>query len=182
MTLEALALQGANGIYENLAATVTGKIHEFRRDDLRECFTNFNELEHRLESVATVHGIQFINDSRSSTINGSWFALESMYKPVIWIAGGVDSGNDYSIVRSLVKRKVKVIICLGKDNSRLHQAFEDLELPLMDTTSMEEAVQAAYYMSEKGYAVLLSPACASFDLFKNFEDRGNAFIRAVKNL
>jgi UDP-N-acetylmuramoylalanine--D-glutamate ligase len=132
--------------------------------------------------VAIIHGMEFINDSISSNINATWFALENILRPVVWIVGGVESGNDYSILRHLVRKNVKGIICLGLDNSRIHQAFDELQLPMADVVTMDEAVQAAYYMGDKGYVVLLSPACASFDLFENYEERGKAFRKAVKNL
>jgi UDP-N-acetylmuramoylalanine--D-glutamate ligase len=126
--------------------------------------------------------LYFINDSKSSNINATWFALESISRPVIWILGGVESGNDYTILRHLVQHNVRGIVCLGLDNSRIHEAFDELLLPMVDAVTMDEAVQVAYYMGNKGDVILLSPACASFDLFENFEERGKAFRKAVKNL
>jgi len=182
MTLEALALQGNSAVYDTLAATVGPRIRDIRKEFIKESFSDLEHIEHRLEHVANIHGIEFINDSRSSNINATWFALESMNKPVIWIAGGVDRGNDFRIVQDLVSRKVKALICLGLDNRSLHRAFGHLEIPMVDVISMEEALQAAYYYGEKGDVILLSPSSASFDLFENFEERGNAFRASVKKL
>jgi len=182
MTLEALAKQGQATVYDSLVASIGPKIREIRKEFIKESFSAFQQVEHRLEPVAIIHGIEFINDSKSSNINGTWYALESSNRPVIWIAGGVDNGNDYSALQSLVRKKVKGIVCLGTNNGRLHKAFEGLEIPLTDARTMDEAVQAAYYMGTTGDAVLLSPACASFDMFENYEERGNAFRRSVKNL
>jgi UDP-N-acetylmuramoylalanine--D-glutamate ligase len=182
MTLEALAKQGHNNVYDSLVASIGPKIRDIRKEFIKDSFSGFQLAEHRLESVAIIHGMEVINDSISSNINATWFALENILRPVVWIVGGVESGNDYSILRHLVRKNVKGIICLGLDNSRIHQAFDELQLPMADVVTMDEAVQAAYYMGDKGYVVLLSPACASFDLFENYEERGKAFRKAVKNL
>lgn len=182
MTLEALAKQGHATVYDSLVASIGPKIREIRKDFIKESFSGFQQPEHRLETVAIIHGIEFINDSRSSNINATWYALESISRPLIWIVGGVESGNDYNIVRQLVRRFAKGIVCLGLDNHRIHEAFDDLEKQMVDVITMDEAVQAAYYMGDREDAVLLSPACASFDLFENFEERGKAFRQAVKNL
>jgi len=139
-------------------------------------------VEHRLESVISVHKIAFINDSKATNVNSSWYALESMKKPVVWIVGGIDKGNDYSELYELVKSKVKAIVCLGVDNSKILEAFKNLGIDMVETQSMDDAVRSAYYLAKKGETVLLSPACASFDLFENFEDRGNQFKKAIKNL
>ncbi|HYG15518.1 MAG TPA: cyanophycin synthetase, partial [Bacteroidia bacterium] len=153
-----------------------------RKEVIRESLTDFKNVEHRLESVGKVRGIDFINDSKATNVNSAWYALESVERPIIWIAGGVDKGNDYSMLKPLVREKVKLIVCLGIDNRKIHEAFgKDVKM-LVNTSSMNEAVHVAYKMGESGDTVLLSPACASFDLFENYEDRGRQFKRAVKNL
>ncbi len=182
MTFEALAKQGQTTVYNSLVASIGPKIREIRKENIKESFSGFQQVEHRLELVAIIHGIEFINDSKSSNINGTWFAMESNTRPVIWIVGGVDSGNDYSTLLQQVRRNVKGIVCLGHDNIRIHEAFDVTGLPIVDVLTMEDAVQAAYYMGEKGDVVLLSPACASFDMFDNYEARGKAFRKFVKNL
>jgi UDP-N-acetylmuramoylalanine--D-glutamate ligase len=182
MTFEALAKQGKINMYASLAASVGPKIRDIRKETIKESFYGLQQVEHRMELVAMIQGMQFINDSKSSNINSTWYALEEFNRPVIWIVGGVENNNDYSVVYPLVRQHVKSIICLGVDNRRLHAAFSDLEIPMTDTTSMEEAVQKAYLMGQKGDVILLSPACASFDLFVNYEERGKAFRKAVKNL
>lgn len=182
MTFEALAKQGHTTIYDSLAASIGPKISEIRKDYIKESFYGFLQIEHRLEMVAIIRDMEFINDSKSSTLNSTWYALENTSRPIIWIMGGVESGNDYSTLRQLVRTKVKGIVCLGLDTSRIHEAFDELDIPMIDAWSMDEAVQAAYYMGNNGDAVLLSPGCPSFDLFENYEERGNAFRKAVKNL
>ena len=143
---------------------------------------SFEALEHRMEYVSTVRGVEFINDSKATNVNSTWYALESMNMPVILILGGIDKGNDYSILRGLVKEKVKAIVCMGVDNRKIHEAFKD-DVPLMvNTGSAQEAVRSAFHFANKGDVVLLSPACASFDLFKNYEDRGKQFKDAVRDL
>ena len=182
MTLESLAKQGNSTIYDSLAATIGPRIREIRKEFIKESFSGFHLQEHRLEKVAGVHGIEFINDSGSTNINSAWFALESMTRPIIWIAGGLENGNDYSVLRNLVRRFVKGIVCLGVDNRRIHEAFDELKKPMADVTTMEEAVFLAYRWGVPRDVVLLSPACASFDLFEDFEERGEAFRDAVRNL
>jgi len=143
---------------------------------------DFTGVEHRMERVIKVHGIEFINDSKATNVNSTWYALECVANPVIWIAGGVDKGNDYSELEELVKEKVKAIICMGLDNSKIHKAFDKIVSNIIDVRSMQEAVQTAYFLGKDGDAVLLSPACASFDLFENYEDRGWQFKKCVKEL
>jgi len=182
MTLESLALQGNTNIYENLAATVSGRIREARKACFREWFSDFGNTEHRLEFVANIHGIEFINDSMSVSLNGAWFALETMSKPVIWIAGGGNSHEDMKFLRSVVEKKVKAIICLGPENEAIHETFSNLEIPIADTFSMAEAVEAAYYLGRKGDAALFSPGCREDAIFTDHEARGVAFRKAVKDL
>lgn len=182
MSILELALQGKHNVYNSLAAGIAARILEVRNETVRECLSDFQNVEHRLERVASVNGISFINDSKATNVNSAWYALESMDRPVIWIAGGVDKGNDYSSLRELVKRRVKAIVCLGKDNTKLHKAFGDLVPVMRDVDSATAAVTAAYELAEPGDAVLLSPACSSFDLFENYEDRGRRFKAAVRAL
>jgi UDP-N-acetylmuramoylalanine--D-glutamate ligase len=182
MTLETLALQGHPGVHSSMAASITARIKEARSNFIKECFCDFQHMEHRMESVANVHGIEFINDSRSTNINSTWFTLESMSKPVILIAGGMDSGIDYTQLKLLLKAKVKSIIFLGMDSTYFISSMSDLEIPLTDASTMDEAVELAYFAGAMGDVVLLSPGCASFDLFKDYEERGSAFKKAVKQL
>ncbi|HRY98743.1 MAG TPA: UDP-N-acetylmuramoyl-L-alanine--D-glutamate ligase [Bacteroidales bacterium] len=182
MTLENLALQGRHNIYNSMAAGIATRLLDIRKETIKECLSDFEHIEHRLEVVGNVHGIEFINDSKATNVNAAWFALESQNKPVVWIAGGTDKGNDYSMLKDLVKHKVKAIVCLGKDNSRIKAAFADVVETILETGSAEEAVNEAYYLGRKGDVVLLSPACASFDLFTNYEERGRAFKQAVAKL
>jgi len=182
MTIEQLALQGRHNIYNSMAAGIAAQLVGLRKESIRQCLTDFQHVEHRLEHVANVHGIKFINDSKATNINSVWWALECMNKPVIWIAGGVDKGNDYTMLNELVKTKVKAIVCLGVDNTNIYKAFADMVSTIVETRSAEEAVNMAYLLGESGDTVLLSPACSSFDLFENFEDRGNQFKQAVKKL
>jgi UDP-N-acetylmuramoylalanine--D-glutamate ligase len=182
MSIHDLALKGKHNAYNSMAAGIAGQVLNIRKEMIRESLSDFQGVEHRLEPVIKVHGIQFINDSKATNVNSSWYALESMTENVIWIAGGIDKGNDYRILKDLVKRKVKAIICLGKENSKLHKAFAECTESIVDTHSMEEAVRTAYYLGKKGDTVLLSPACASFDLFENYEDRGRQFKQAVRAL
>jgi UDP-N-acetylmuramoylalanine--D-glutamate ligase len=182
MSINQLALQGKHNIYNSMASGITARVLEIRNETIRESMSDFQNIEHRLEFVAKISGIAFINDSKATNVNSTWYALESMSNDVVLILGGVDKGNDYSMLKELVKQKVKSIVCLGKDNSRIHDAFEDDVDVIVNTNSASEAVQVAYHLAEKGDTVLLSPACASFDLFKNYEDRGNQFKAAVKEL
>ncbi len=182
MTLEQLALQGKHNVYNSMAAGVAAKLMEIRNETIKQCLSDFQNIAHRLEYVGSVHGISFINDSKATNINSTWYALESILKPVVWIAGGIDKGNDYKLIKSLVREKVKAIVCLGIDNQKLHDEFgDDVEL-IVDADSAVAAVNAAYQIARKGDTVLMSPACASFDLFENYEDRGNQFKQAVRNL
>lgn len=182
MTLEELALQGKHNIYNSMAAGVAGNLVGLRKESIKQCLSNFQNVEHRLEFVANIHGIEFINDSKATNINSVWYALESVNKKIIWIAGGFDKGNDYTKLFELVRTKVKAIVCLGIDNEKLIDAFKDKVEYISETSSAEEAVNVAYYLARKGDAVLLSPACASFDLFENYEERGRKFKDAVKAL
>ena len=155
---------------------------DIRKNKIREAVQTFENLEHRMEPVATVRGVEFINDSKATNVNSTWFALESMSKPTILILGGIDKGNDYTLLEELVRSNVKAIVCLGVDNSKIHLAFEGKVASIIDTASADDAVSAAYELATPGDVVLLSPACASFDLFKNYEDRGRQFKEAVRNL
>ena len=182
MFIQELALQGKHNIYNSMAAGIVSKTLDIRKEVIRESLTDFQNMEHRLEFVVKVYGIEFINDSKATNVNATWYALESMTKPVIWIAGGVDKGNDYSILKDLVRDNVKAIICLGKANKKIHKAFSGVVESIINVASMEEAVKTAYLMGAKGDTILFSPACASFDLFKNYEDRGWQFKKAVREL
>lgn len=165
-----------------MAAGISSRLIDLRKETIKECLADFQNVEHRLEFVANIHGIEFINDSKATNINSVWYALESLNKNIIWIAGGIDKGNDYTKLFELVKQKVKAIICLGIDNEKLIDAFKDKVSYISETSSVEEAVELAYYLGRKGDVVLLSPACASFDLFENFEERGSKFKAAVNAL
>lgn len=182
MSIFDLSLEGKHNIYNTMAAGICAKILDISNDTIRESLGNFKNTAHRLESVAKVQGIEFINDSKATNVNSVWYALETMSTPVIWIAGGVDKGNDYSMLTDLIRSKVKAIVCLGKDNHKIHEAFENEVEIIVNAFSAKEAVQIAYHLGTKGDTVLLSPACASFDLFKNYEDRGDQFKAAVKEL
>ena len=182
MTIHDLALRGRHNLYNSMAAAIAGKVLNIRKDVIRESLIDFQGVEHRLEPVIMVYGINFINDSKGTNVNSTWYALECMETDVVWIAGGVDKGNDYSELFPVVKQKVKAIVCLGKDNRKIIEAFRDKVPTIVEATSMEEAVRSAYYLAKKGQTVLLSPACASFDLFTNYEDRGRQFKQAVRNL
>ncbi|MGC1391791.1 MAG: UDP-N-acetylmuramoyl-L-alanine--D-glutamate ligase [Bacteroidales bacterium] len=182
MTIHEFALKGRHNTYNSMAAAIAGKILNIRKEVIRESLADFQGVEHRLEPVITVCGINFINDSKATNVNSTWYALECMENNIIWIVGGVDKGNDYSELFAIVKKKVKAIVCLGKDNKKIIEAFKDKIDTIVETGSMEEAVRSSYYLAKKGETVLLSPACASFDLFKNYEDRGRQFKQAVRNL
>ncbi len=182
MSIMELSLQGKHNVYNSMAAAIAGRVLNIRKDVIRESLMDFQGVEHRLEHVLKVHGIEFINDSKATNVNSVWYALESMTTPVVWIAGGIDKGNDYSVLNDLVKEKVRALVCLGKDNSKLIEAFRDIVPVIVEADSMEEAVRNAYFLARNGDTVLLSPACASFDLFENYEDRGRQFKRAVRNL
>ena len=182
MTIHELALKGRHNIYNSMAAALAGKVLNIRKEVIRESLADFQGVEHRLEPVITVCGINFINDSKATNVNSAWYALECMETSIVWIVGGIDKGNDYSELFPLVKKKVKAIVCLGRDNRKIVEAFSDKVPTIVETNSMEEAVRSSYYLAKKGYTVLLSPACASFDLFKNYEDRGRQFKQAIRNL
>lgn len=182
MTLEQLALQGKHNTYNSMAAGIAARLMDIREDTLKQCFSDFHNIAHRLEYVSSVHGIKFINDSKATNINSTWYALEYYNKSIVWIAGGVDKGNDYNMLKKLVKDKVRAIICLGINNRPIHEAFGDLVETIIDTNNASDAVITAYNIAKKDETVLLSPACSSFDLFKNYEDRGNQFKTAVREL
>lgn len=182
MSVYDFALKGKHNQFNTMAACVAGSTMDIRKNKIREAVQTFQSLEHRMESVTTVRGVEFINDSKATNVNSTWYALESMTKPTVLILGGVDKGNDYSLIRELVKEKVKAIVCLGTDNKKIHEAFKDELTAIVDTGSAAEAVTTAFGLATVGDAVLLSPACASFDLFKNYEDRGTQFKLAVKDL
>jgi UDP-N-acetylmuramoylalanine--D-glutamate ligase len=182
MTIHEFALKGRHNTYNSMAAAIAGKVLNIRKDIIRESLTDFQGVEHRLEPVIKVSGISFINDSKATNVNSTWYALECMETDVIWIVGGVDKGNDYSELFPVVKQKVKAVVCLGRDNKKIIDAFKDKVPTIVETTSMEEAVRSSYYLAKKGETVLLSPCCASFDLFNNYEDRGRQFKAAVRNL
>jgi len=182
MTLEQLALQGKHNTYNSMAAGVAARLMDIRKDTLKQCFSDFHNIAHRLEYVSSVHGIKFINDSKATNINSTWYALEYYNKSIVWIVGGVDKGNDYNKLEDLVKDKVKAIVCLGINNRPIHNAFGDIVETIIDTQSASDAVLSAYNIAKKGDIVLLSPSCSSFDLFDNYEDRGNQFKTAVKEL
>jgi UDP-N-acetylmuramoylalanine--D-glutamate ligase len=182
MSIHELALKGKHNAQNSLASGIAAKILEIRSESVRESLSDFVNVEHRLEFVAKVHGIEFINDSKATNINSTWFALESMDKPTVWIVGGVDKGNDYNELMALVKEKVKAIICLGEDNSKIIEAFTGVVDTIVEAKSAFEAVSYGYRLARKDETVLLSPACASFDLFENYEERGNMFKQAVRGL
>ena len=182
MSIHELALKGKHNTQNSLAAGIAGRIVEIRKSIVRESLEDFENVEHRLEFVAKVNGIEFINDSKATNINSTWYALETMENPVVWVMGGVDKGNDYSELSNLVKDKVKAIICLGIDNQKIIKAFGHLVETIVEVGSATEAVAYAYRLAKKNETVLLSPACASFDLFENYEDRGNQFKQAVRKL
>lgn len=182
MLIKELALKGTHNAYNSMAAGITGQVLRIRKETIRQSLSDFQGVEHRLEPVIKVHGILFINDSKATNVNSTWYALESMNEDTVLILGGVDKGNDYNSLMELVKDKVKAIVCLGKDNSKILGSFGLLEIPMEEAGSMQEAVKMAYKLGKKGDNVLLSPACASFDLFDNYEDRGRQFKRAVREL
>jgi UDP-N-acetylmuramoylalanine--D-glutamate ligase len=182
MSIQDFAIKGKHNQYNSMAASLASVAVDIKKEHVRESLQTFQSLEHRMEPVATIKGVEFINDSKATNVNSTWFALESMTAPTILILGGVDKGNDYTILQELVKEKVKAIVCMGTDNMKIHEAFGSIVSLMVSTASATEAVQAAFHFANKGDVVLLSPACASFDLFKNYEDRGNQFKQAVKNL
>ena len=182
MSILDLSLEGKHNSYNSMAAGIASMVFQIRNEQLRESLSDFKGVEHRLERFLKVHGIEFINDSKATNVNSTWYALESVHHPVVWIVGGIDKGNDYSMLKGLVADKVKAIVCLGKNNAKIKEAFADCVMSIVETMSMEEAVKASYYLARNGDTVLLSPACASFDLFENYEDRGRQFKEQVRNL
>ena len=182
MSIYDFALKGKHNAYNTMAASIAATTLGIRKEKIREAVSNFHNLEHRMEFVATVKGVDFINDSKATNVNSTWYALESMQKPTVLILGGVDKGNDYALVADLVKEKVKAIVCMGTDNAKLIEFFKDKVAQIIEVDSAKNAVNASFKLAEKGDVVLLSPACASFDLFKNYEDRGQQFKESVKAL
>ena len=182
MTMQELALQGKHNIFNSMAAAMAARVFEVKDSVIRQSMIDFQNVEHRLEYVLTVNGIDFINDSKATNVNACWFALESMTKGVVWIVGGVDKGNDYSELAEMVDEKVKAIICLGENNQNIIDAFKDKVDTIVQASTMSEAVNQSYSLANKGETVLLSPACASFDLFANYEDRGVQFKKSARTL
>ena len=182
MSIEDFALKGKHNHYNSMAASLAATAVDIRKEKIREALQTFETLEHRMETVATIKNVEFMNDSKATNVNSTWYALESMEKPVILILGGVDKGNDYSLLTELVKEKVRAIVCMGTDNRKIHEAFSEIVPTMVNTDNATDAVRSAFHFASKGDVVLLSPACASFDLFKNYEDRGNQFKKAVKEL
>jgi UDP-N-acetylmuramoylalanine--D-glutamate ligase len=182
MSIYDFALKGKHNHYNTMAAGIAACTLGIRKEKIREAVKNFHSLEHRNEFVAMVRGVEFINDSKATNVNSTWFALESMNKPTVLVLGGTDKGNDYSLITDLVKEKVKAIVCMGVDNKKIIEAFKDIVPVIVETDSAKKAVNASFKLAAKGDVVLLSPACASFDLFKNYEDRGVQFKNAVKEL
>ena len=182
MEQEELSLTGKHNIYNSLAAGLASNIAGIQKEIIRKSLGDFPGVEHRLEKVCKVAGVQYINDSKATNVDACWYALESMTTPTILIIGGKDKGNDYGAIMDLVKKKCKALVYLGADNKKLHDNFDQLGLPVKDTHSMKDCVKACYSMATPGDTVLLSPCCASFDLFKNMEDRGEQFKELVKNL
>lgn len=182
MSIEKLALQGKHNTYNSMASGLAARLLGIRKEVIREVMAGFDSIEHRLEPVLQIYGMKFINDSKATNVNSSWYALESISTDIIWLVGGVDKGNDYSVLMEMVKHKVKAIICIGENNKKLHDNFDEVVPEIHDASSMEEAVAIAYKLGHKGDTVLLSPACASFDRYENFEDRGRQFKAAVRSL
>lgn len=182
MTLEALALQGRTQIYDSMAANIGEKVFEIRKQSVKDSLSDFQNIEHRMESVANIHGIEFINDSKATNVNAAWFSLESMNRPVIWIAGALNKSIDYSLLFEPVRQKVRAIIFLGLDTHAVARSFDGSVEQIFHTTFMDDAVDMAYNLGRKGDIVLLSPACPSFDLFENYEERGELFKNAVRSL
>ncbi len=182
MTTDTLALEGQHNVKNTMAAAMVAKLVGIRKETIRECISNFQGAPHRLEKVLKIHHVQYINDSKATNVNATYYALDSVKTPTVWIVGGVDKGNEYKELMPLVREKVKAIVCLGVDNEKIKETFGNVVDLLVETYAMEEAVKVAYKIAERGDTVLLSPACASFDLFENYEDRGNQFKNCVKNL
>ena len=182
MSIHDLALKGKHNANNSMAASVAARIFEIRKEIVRESLCDFQSVEHRLEFVAEIHGIKFINDSKATNVNATWYALESINQPIVWVVGGVDKGNDYSLLAPMVQEKVKAIICLGKENDKLISYFGPMVEQIDQVDNAQDAVRLGYRFAGKGDVVLLSPACASFDLFENYEERGHQFKRAIRAL
>ncbi len=182
MNIDKLALQGRHNAYNTMAGGIAAKLQQIRKESLKDCLSDFQGISHRLEKVSVVRSVTFINDSKATNVNSAWYALESMTKPVVWIMGGQDKGNDYSELLELATEKVKAIVCLGVDNQKIIETFANAIPTIIETQSANDAVLSAFYLAEPGDVVLLSPACASFDLFESYEDRGDQFKRAVQDL
>lgn len=182
LSISEFSLRGRHNVANTMAAATAANILRIRKETIKRSLSDFTAVEHRLESVLKIGGIEFVNDSKATNVNATYYALESMNAPTVWIVGGTDKGNDYTDLIPLIKKKVRAIVCLGIDNSKILSAFEGLVDNIVETQSMQDAVRAAYMLGKKGDTVLLSPACASFDLFKNYEDRGNQFKKEIKNL
>lgn len=182
MSIEDFAVKAADNKCNSMAAGLSACIMDIRKEKIRDAVQTLETLEHRMEHVAIIKGVAFINDSKATNVNSTWYALERMIQPTILILGGIDKNNDYSFIKELVKEKVKAIVCMGSDNRKIHEAFgNEVEL-IVNTGNAKDAVQSAFHFANKGDVILLSPACASFDLFKNYEDRGQQFKNAVKEL
>ncbi len=182
MTIEELALQGKHNAYNSMAAGIAARLVEVRKESIRESLSDFQSVEHRLEHVGRINNVDFINDSKATNVNSTWYALESVNTPIVWIVGGIDKGNDYTQLFEMVQQKVHSIVCLGTDNAKIIEAFGDKVENIVEAGSAQEAVNLSYRLAKKGDSVLLSPACASFDLFENYEDRGQQFKKAVRSL
>ncbi len=182
MKMTELGLQGRHNLANSMASGMAARILELRKDIVRDSLQNFENVEHRLEFVSKVNGVTFINDSKATNVNSTWYALESMKTATVWIAGGQDKGNDYNELLDMVKGKVKAIVCLTKDSSKIRKAFSSVVDTILDVETAEQAVRISYELSSEGDTVLLSPACASFDLFEDYEDRGRQFKAAVRKL
>ena len=182
MPTNTLALEGKHNIKNAMASAAVAQLLKIRKESVRDSLRNFHGVEHRMEKVLKIHHVQYINDSKATNVNATFYALESMNTPTVWIVGGQDKGNDYTPLMPLVREKVKAIICLGIDNAKIMESFANVVDLMIETTSMSEAVKIAYKITEKKDTVLLSPACASFDLFENYEDRGRQFKEAIRNL
>lgn len=182
MYIQELALGGKHNVYNSMAAAIAGKVMNIDNAVIRESLSSFQAVEHRLENVLSVRDVLYINDSKATNVDAAWYALECQTRPVVWIVGGTDKGNDYAPLVPLAKEKVRAMICMGLDNGKFHKSFKDVVPEIRDVTSADAAVKLASELAEPGDVVLLSPCCASFDLFKNYEDRGRQFKEAVRNL
>ena len=182
MELEELSLTGKHNLYNSMAAGISANVAGIRKETIREALKSFVGVEHRLEKVARINGVEYINDSKATNVNSCWYALQSMKTKTVLILGGKDKGNDYNEIAELVKEKCSGLVFLGADNSKLHAFFGNFGVPIADTSSMQECVEQASKMAKSGETVLLSPCCASFDLFNNYEERGRIFKECVNNL